>query len=83
MPNWKRIVVGDAFRLPSQNINYYRDLVLAWPFLLFAVVGIFKLLGHQWVLGVECTALALGAPPATRLVPPDWAASVYNGDRYD
>ena len=61
MPDWKRIVVGDAFRLPSRNINYYRDLFLLSPFLLFAVVGVFKLLDHQWIRGAECAGLALGA----------------------
>jgi hypothetical protein len=61
MPDWKRIVVGDAFRLPSRNINYYRDLFLLCPFLIFAVAGVFKLVGHQWVVGAECVGLALGA----------------------
>ena len=33
--DWKRIIVGDAFRLPSRNPRYYLDLVLMVP-LLFA-----------------------------------------------
>jgi hypothetical protein len=61
MPDWKRIVVGDAFRLPSRDINYYRDLFLLCPFILFAVAGIFKLLSQQWVVGAECLGIALGA----------------------
>ena len=61
MPDWKRIVVGEAFRLPSRNINYYLDLFLLCPFLLFAVSGVFRLLSHQWVVGAECIGIALGA----------------------
>jgi hypothetical protein len=61
MPDWKRIVFGDAFRLPSRNLNYYRDLFLVCPFLLFAVVAVFKLLDYQWILGAECAGLALAA----------------------
>ena len=61
MPDWKRIVAGDAFRLPSRNINYYRDLFLLCPFLVFAVGGVFKLLSQQWLVGVECIGIALGA----------------------
>jgi hypothetical protein len=33
--DWKRIIVGDAFKLPSRNPRYYLDLVLMVP-LLFA-----------------------------------------------
>jgi hypothetical protein len=35
MTNWKQIIVGDAFKLPSRNPRYYLDLVLMVP-LLFA-----------------------------------------------
>jgi len=61
VPDWKKIVVGDAFRLPSRNVNYYRDLFLLFPFLIFAVAGAFKLLDYRWVLGAECIGLALCA----------------------
>jgi hypothetical protein len=43
MPDWNRIIVGDAFKLPSHDLNYYRDLFLIWPFLLCSVVGITQL----------------------------------------
>lgn len=39
MPNWRKIIVGDAFKLPSRDLNYYRDLVLVWPFTLFSIVS--------------------------------------------
>ena len=61
MPGWRRIIVGDAFRLPSRDINYYRDIFLISLFLLFAAAGVFKLLNHQWVVGSEFIGIALCA----------------------
>jgi hypothetical protein len=43
MPNWKRIIVGDALKLSPGGINHYRDLFLTWPFLLFSIVAISNL----------------------------------------
>jgi hypothetical protein len=40
MPDWKRLIVGDAFQLSSRDFNYYRDLFLLWPFLLFTIAGL-------------------------------------------
>jgi len=40
MPNWNRMIVGDAFRLSSPDANYYRDLFLFWPFFLFSIGAI-------------------------------------------
>lgn len=31
MPDWKRIIVGGAFKLPSKHPRYYVDVVLGWP----------------------------------------------------
>jgi len=31
------VIVGDAFRLPSRDLKYYRDTFLAWPFLLSTI----------------------------------------------
>lgn len=62
MPNWNRIIVGDAFRVPSHNINYYRDLILLWPFLLFSISALAHLFtpGHDHrVVGLKCAALAI------------------------
>jgi len=39
MPNWNRILVGDAFTPSSRDINFYRDLFLMWPFLVSSIVG--------------------------------------------
>jgi hypothetical protein len=61
MPDGRKIIVGDAFRLPLRDINYWRDIFLLIPFLLFAVTGIFKLLNHQWVVGSESIGIAFCA----------------------
>jgi hypothetical protein len=45
LPDWKRLIVGDAFQLPSRDFNYYRDLFLLWPFLLFTIAGVVNLFG--------------------------------------
>ena len=61
MPKWNRIIVGDAFRLPSRNFNYYRDLFLIWPFLLFSIAGIIHVFTSDHlhrVLGMKCLVLA-------------------------
>jgi hypothetical protein len=44
MPDWHRIIVGDAFKLPSRSVNYYRDVFLMWPILLFSLSAILKIL---------------------------------------
>jgi hypothetical protein len=43
MADWRRFIVGDAFKLSSSDINYYRDLFLLWPFLLSSIVGLSNL----------------------------------------
>jgi hypothetical protein len=61
VPNWNRIVVGDAFRLPSRNFNYYRDLFLLCPFVVFSIAGIIHASApdhpHR-ILGMKCLVLA-------------------------
>ena len=62
MPDWKKVVVGDAFRLPSRNLNYYRDVFLLWPFLLFAIVGLINVFAtdhHDRILGMKCLGVAV------------------------
>jgi len=60
MPDWRRIVIGDVFELPSHDFNYYRDLFLFWPFFLTAIVGVTTLFGtkHEYRLSGECLGLA-------------------------
>lgn len=63
MPNWKRIIVGDAFSLSSRQGNYYRDLALLWPFMLFSLMAVSEFFSptasrHYWaVLGVVAVVL--------------------------
>jgi hypothetical protein len=61
VPDCKRAIVGDAFQLPSREFNYYRDLFLIWPFLLFTIAGLVNLFsaGDDHRLGFKCLALSL------------------------
>ena len=60
MSRWRQRIVGDAFKLPSKDFNYYRDFLLLWPFLVFSIAGISQLSSHDsWRLGFELLALAL------------------------
>jgi len=63
VPNWKRVLVGDAFQLPSQELNYYRDLFLVWPLLLFTIAGLANLfsVGQDHRLAIRCLAFSLVA----------------------
>jgi hypothetical protein len=47
MPNWKPIIVGDAFKLSPGGFNHYRDVFLIWPFLLFSIVAVINLPAPQ------------------------------------
>jgi hypothetical protein len=44
MPDWKRIVVGDAFTPPSRSFDHYRDMFLLWPILAFSVAAITQII---------------------------------------
>ena len=61
MPDWKRVIVGDAFELPSHDFNFYRDLFLVWPFLLFTLVGLVSLfgVGHNYRDGAKFVVLSV------------------------
>ncbi len=61
MPDWKRVIVGDAFQPSSREFNYYRDLFLLWPFLLFTIAGLVNLfgVGHNHQVGVKFVGLSL------------------------
>lgn len=61
MPNWKQVIVGDAFRVPSRDLNFYRDSFLIWPFLLFTIAGLANLFsrGVDHRPGFEFAALSI------------------------
>jgi hypothetical protein len=54
------MIVGDVFRAPSRDFNYYRDTFLIWPFLLFTIVGLVNLFGgHDHRLGFIFAGLSV------------------------
>jgi len=65
MLDWHRIIVGDAFKASSGDINYYRDLALMWPFLLFSITSILQLISPESpayrVYGFKLAACAIVA----------------------
>ena len=61
MSNWRRIIDGDVFRLPSENLHRHRDLFLFSPFFLFSIVGIIDIFNPEHihrVIWLNCLALA-------------------------
>ena len=81
MPNWNRILVGDAFKV-SPDLNYYRDLFLLWPFLGFSIAAIPNIVMPQSaayrIFGLKlavCAAVALLLAKEKRI--PFIAASPY------
>jgi len=63
MPDWRRVIVGDAFCVPSHDFNYYRDLFLFWPFLLFTIASLVILFSgsHDRRPGLMLAALSLSS----------------------
>ena len=61
VPNWRRIIVGDAFKLPSRNLNYYRDLALVWPTILLLVLVLDRFGRSQTREALFFSALLVGA----------------------
>jgi nicotinamide riboside transporter PnuC len=61
MPDWKRILVGEDSKLPSPDLNYYRDLLLVSPFFLFTLGGLAHILGAQNERMLAFKFLALAA----------------------
>jgi len=59
--DWKRVIVGDAFQLPSRDFNYYRDLFLVSPFIWFTIAGLVGLFGtgHDYRVAVKFVALSI------------------------
>ena len=61
MPDWQRVIVGDAFRAPSRDFNYYRDLFLLLPCLFFTAGAFANLFGgaHDHLPGLKLACLSL------------------------
>ena len=62
MSNSQRIIDGDVFRLPSENLHRYRDLFLFSPFFLFIIFGIIDIFTPDHIhRAIELNCLALAA----------------------
>ena len=61
VPNWKQVIVGDAFRAPSRDVDYYRDRLLIWPFLLSTIVALATVFGgsHEYGLAFRFGTVSL------------------------
>jgi hypothetical protein len=58
MPNWNRIIVGDAFTLSSRDPNYYRDLFFGVPFFWSFVAATFHFAALRTPIGLKCLAVS-------------------------
>jgi hypothetical protein len=47
MRDWNRLIVGDAFKLLSRDMNYYRDMFLLWPILAFSSAAIVHIISPE------------------------------------
>jgi len=61
MADWKQWVIGGALAWPSDDWNYYRDLFLAWPFLLGSIVAVSSLFGanHNYRFAAKVAAFSV------------------------
>ena len=61
MPDWRRLIIGDAFALDSRDKDFYRDVFLFVPFLLFAVMAVTGLpnLKHGYLDAAKAAFLSL------------------------
>ena len=61
MPDWNRILIGDAFT--RRPLNYYRDLFLLWPFLGFSIAATSYLIEPKFsndrLIAAKCAAYAV------------------------
>ena len=55
---------GRRIQSTPRNINYYRDVFLLCPFLIFSLASVFKLINRQWVVGTECIGIVIVVVPA-------------------
>jgi hypothetical protein len=65
MPDRSRLPFDGAFKLPSRNINYYRDMFLLWPILAFSFAAttqiIFPESPEYRIYGLKLAACATAA----------------------
>ena len=61
MPDWRRLIIGDAFALQSRDPNHLRDVFLTIPFLLCTIMAVTVALGpeHDYRTAMKCAVISL------------------------
>lgn len=61
MPDWRRLIIGDAFALQSRDPNFSRDSFLVIPFLLPTIMAVTAALGpaHDYRAAMKCAVVSL------------------------
>lgn len=63
MPDWRRLIIGDAFALQSRDPNHLRDVFLTIPFLLSTIMAVTAALGpaHDYRTAMKCLVISMVA----------------------
>ncbi len=61
MPDWRRLIIGDAFALQSRDPNFLRDVFLVIPFLLSTIIAVTAVLGpaHDYRAAMKRAVISL------------------------
>jgi len=61
LPDWRRLIIGDAFALQSRDPNFFRDVFLVIPFLLSTIIAVTAALGpaHDYRAAMKCAVISL------------------------
>lgn len=61
MPDWRRLIIGEAFALQSRDPNFLRDVFLVIPFLLSTIIAVTAVLGpaHDYRAAMKCAVISL------------------------
>jgi hypothetical protein len=61
LPDWRRLIIGDAFALQSRDPNFLRDVFLVIPFLLSTIIAVTSVLGpvHDYRAAMKCAVISL------------------------
>jgi hypothetical protein len=61
LPDWRRLIIGDAFALQSRDPNFFRDRFLVFPFLLSTIMAVTAALGpaHDYRAAMKCAVVSV------------------------
>jgi len=61
LPDWRRLIIGEAFALQSRDPNFLRDVFLVIPFLLSTIIAVTAVLGpaHDYRAAMKCAVISL------------------------